>query len=94
MEKQILELIEEEVVRRVGLRMTAALDVIAKTYDIPIERLVKDTAGIECNFCRGILKSRKRCLKQPQTNGFCKFHQSQVPAPQPVTGERVPAPWE
>ena len=94
MEKQILELIEEEVVRRVGLRMTAALDVIARTYDIPIERLVKDTVGLECNFCCGILKSRKRCLKQPQPNGFCKFHQNQVPAPQAPTLERVPAPWE
>lgn len=95
MESQILELIEEEVTRRVNLRMTGALDVIAKTYDIPIERLVKDTSGIECNFCKGILKSRKRCLKQPQPNGYCKFHQSQVPQPPaPVASERVRAPWE
>ena len=94
MEKQIIEIVEEEVNRRVNLRMAVALDVIAKTYDIPIERLVRDTAGLECNFFRGILKSRKRCLKQPQPNGYCKFHQSQVPPPPPVAPPpRVAAPW-
>lgn len=94
MEQQILELIEDEVTRRVGLRMSLALDVIAKNYDLPIEQLLKDTAGLENAFCRGILKSRKRCLKSPQDNGFCKFHQCQVPPPQNKTVERVKAPWE
>ena len=94
MEQQILQLIEEEVSRRVGLRISAMLDFIAKSYQLPIEQLVKDTSGIECVFCKGILKSKKRCLKQPLDNGYCGFHQSQVPKPQPKLVERVKAPWE
>jgi hypothetical protein len=94
MEQQILQLIEEEVSRRVGLRISAMLDFIAKTYQLPIEQLVKDTSGIECVFCKGILKSKKRCLKKPLDNGYCGFHQSQVPKPQPKLVERVKAPWE
>jgi hypothetical protein len=94
MEQQIVQLIEEEVARRVGLRISAVLDFIAKTYQLPIEQLVKDTSAIECVFCKGILKSKKRCLKQPLENGYCGFHQSQVPKPPPKALERVKAPWE
>jgi hypothetical protein len=79
MEHQILELIEEEVNRRVALRVSKSLEVISKTYDIPLEQLLRDTAGVEVRFCQGALKSKKRCLKEPQENGYCKFHQSQVP---------------
>lgn len=94
MEQQILQLIEEEVSRRVGLRMSVVLNFVAKTYQLPMEQLIKDTATIECTFCKGILKSKKRCLKQPLDNGYCGFHQSQVPKPQPRLVERVKAPWE
>lgn len=94
MEQQILQLIEEEVSRRVGLRISAMLEFISKTYQLPIEQLIKDTSSIECVFCKGILKSKKRCLKQPLDNGYCGFHQSQVPKPQPKLVERVKAPWE
>ena len=79
MEKQILDLIEEEVARRVQLQLTNNLAVISRLYEIPIERLVKDTAGLECTFCKGILKSKKRCLKEPRSNGYCGFHQKQAP---------------
>ena len=94
MEQQILQLIEEEVSRRVGLRISETLKVISKAYDLPIDQLVKDTAGIKCSFCKGILKSKKRCLKEPKENGYCGFHQSQVPPPPPKLMERVKAPWE
>jgi hypothetical protein len=94
MEQQIIQLIEEEVSRRVGVRMSDALKIISKIYELPIEQLIKDTAGIECTFCKGVLKSKKRCLKQPKDNGYCGFHQSQVPAPPPKLVERVKAPWE
>jgi hypothetical protein len=94
MEQQILQLIEDEVSLRVGLRISEALKIISKIYELPIEQLVKDTAGIECSFCKGILASKKRCLKQPKENGYCGFHQSQVPDPQPKLGQRVKAPWE
>ena len=46
MEQQILQLIEEEVSRRVGLQISETLKVISKAYDLPIEQLVNDTAGI------------------------------------------------
>jgi hypothetical protein len=94
MEQQILQLIEEEVSRRVGLQISETLKVISKAYDLPIDQLVKDTAGIKCSFCKGILKSKKRCLKEPKENGYCGFHQSQVPPPPPKQVERVKAPWE
>lgn len=94
MEQQIIQLIEDEVVRRVGLRISAMLELIAKTYQLPIDQLVKDTATIECTFCKGILKSKKRCLKKPMDNGYCGFHQCQVPKPPPRQIERVKAPWE
>lgn len=94
MEQQILQLIEEEVSRRVGLKISRVLQIISRTYELPIEQLIKDTAGIECAFCKGILASKKRCLKQPKENGYCGFHQSQVPVLPPKLGQRVKAPWE
>lgn len=94
MENQIIELIEEEVTRRVNLRTTALVETIAKLYDLPAEKLVKDVSGLETHFCRGVLKSKKRCLKHPKENGYCGFHQNQVPpvVAKPVT--RVEAPWQ
>lgn len=89
MERQITELIEEEVNRRVALRVGKSLEVISKLYDIPLSRLVQDTADIEVRFCQGLLKSKKRCLKEPQHNGYCLFHQKQVPV---VKAHTVPNP--
>ncbi len=94
MEKLILDAIEEEVTRRVNLRLVSALENVSKTYDIPVEQLMKDSAKVECNFCKGLLKSKKRCMKQPKENGYCGFHQSQVPPPVIKPIERVKAPWE
>jgi len=94
MEQQILEIIEEEVCRRVNLALVKQAEAFSKIYDIPIERLMKDSSKIECTFCKGILKSKKRCMKQPKENGYCGFHQSQVPPPVMRTVERVKAPWE
>lgn len=94
MEQQILEIIEEEVSRRVSLKIQETLQVVATTYDLPLDRLIKDTAGLETKFCKGVLKSKQRCLKNPKCNGYCGFHQSQVPAPTPKPLERVQAPWE
>jgi hypothetical protein len=85
MEKQINDMIEEEVNRRVALRLRKSLEVIAKLYTIPLARLVEDTADVECRFCKGQLKSKARCLKEPKANGYCNFHQKQ--APQMPVGE-------
>jgi Family of unknown function (DUF5763) len=94
MERQILDLIEEEVSRRVSLVMVQQFEQMSRLYDIPMERLMKDSAKIECTFCKGVLKNKKRCMKQPKENGYCGFHQSQVPPPPVKVIERVKAPWE
>lgn len=95
MEEQILQLIEEEVNRRVALRVNKSLEVISKMYEIPLEQLTRDVSGIEVRFCQGTLKSKKRCLKEPQENGYCKFHQSQVPVlkTHTVATSNVPVCW-
>lgn len=96
MEQQILQLIEEEVTRRTNLRCRALLEVVSHLYEIPIERLIKDTASVEGNFCKGILKSKQRCLKTPKENGYCGFHQCQAPREKPKTPlqDEEKAPWE
>ena len=95
-QQQILQDIEDEVVRRVNLRSRAILEEVSRLYEIPIERLIKDTVRVEDNFCKGILKSKQRCLKKPQENGYCKFHRRQCPgykSPEKVEDE-APAPWD
>jgi hypothetical protein len=74
MEQQILALIQEEVRRRVQIQVGASLERIASLYDIPMERLVKDTASLDLTGCRGVLATGARCLKTPGEGGFCKFH--------------------
>ena len=91
MERQILDLIEDEVCRRTQLKMNEILSEISRLYEIPLERLIKDTAGFEPKFCKGILKTGQRCLKKPKENGFCKFH-SKKGLPEPVADDGVS--WE
>ena len=96
-QQQILQSIEDEVARRVNLRSRAVLEEVSRLYEIPIERLIKDTVQVEGNFCKGILKSKQRCLKKPKENGYCGFHQCQAPHykadPPPEKKEEAP-PWE
>lgn len=80
MEKQITDMIEEEVNRRVAIRLNKSFAVISKLYNISLDRLIEDTADVECRFCKGQLKSKARCLKEPKANGYCNFHQKQVPS--------------
>lgn len=95
MEQHILQLIEEEVNRRAATYVFASLKIISKIYDLPISQLVKDTAGVKCSFCKGILQSKKPCLKSPKENGYCGFHQKQAPPPPPPKpANRIKAPWE
>jgi len=96
LEGEVLRLIEEEVSRRTQLKIIETLALVSKLYEIPLERLVKDTAGLECTFCKGILKSKQRCLKKPKENGYCGFHQCQCPGHKipEKKEEEVPAPWD
>jgi len=85
MEQQITKLIEDEVQRRVAMGWTARLEIISKLYDIPLDQLVRDTAQCQEKYCKGVLKCGRCCTKVPQSNGYCGFHQNQVPA-QKVVG--------
>ena len=97
-QQQILQNIEDEVTRRVNLRSRAVLEEVSRLYEIPIERLIKDTVRVEDNFCKGILRSKQRCLKKPKENGYCGFHQCQCPEYKPPVTEKkeeeAPAPWD
>jgi hypothetical protein len=96
-QQQILQSIEDEVARRVNLRSRAVLEEVSRLYEIPIERLIKDTVRVEGNFCKGINKAKQRCLKKPQENGYCGFHQKQCPhykPPEKKEEEEVAAPWD
>lgn len=79
MEKKILELIESEISNRFHLALMEKLEIISRLYDIPIDRLIKDTRDATGNFCKGINKSHQRCLKKPLENGYCGFHKKQAP---------------
>ena len=93
-QQQILQTIEDEVERRVNLKSRAVLEEVSRLYEIPIERLIKDTVRVEGNCCKGILKSKHRCLKKPQENGYCKFHQKQCPGYKPPEKVEEAAPWD
>ena len=96
MEKKILEIIESEVSSRIEITLMRKLEKISNLYDIPIERLIKDTNDTTGNFCKGINKAHQRCLKKPLDNGYCGFHKSQAPCqPVPQKNEKVEtAPWD
>lgn len=79
MEQQIAQMIENEVQRRVAMEWTARLQIISNLYDIPIEQLARDTAQCQQKYCKGVLKTGRCCTKIPQPNGYCGFHQNQVP---------------
>jgi len=94
MDRVIAKLINEEAILIAEADVAAKLEVISRVFDLPMAVLVKYTAGTKGNFCRGMNKGFCRCYKKPRANGFCGFHQDQVPAPMPVEGVRVKAPWE
>jgi hypothetical protein len=96
MEQKITELIETEVRRRTQLTVATYLEVISTLYDIPPQRLIRDTVHLDVSTCKGINKEARRCLKTPLSNGYCKFHMRQAPgqeehSPMPPL---TPAPWE
>jgi hypothetical protein len=97
-QQQILQNIEDEVTRRVSIRSRAILEEVSRLYEIPVERLIKDTVSVEGNFCCGILKSKQRCLKKPKENGYCGFHQRQAPNHKPEISheeeQKEVAPWD
>ena len=93
-ETQILEHVETEVTLRMSLRTNALAEKLSKIYGIPVESLIQNMSEVEDHFCKGLKGDKTRCLKKPKDNGYCGFHQKQVPCEKPARHERVPCPWE
>lgn len=94
MEQRITEFISSEIKALAQLETRDSLAIVSRLYDIPLERLVKDTMRVNPAACKGILKTKERCLKKPRENGYCGFHQKQAPGYTPPEKEHPSAPWE
>ena len=92
--KQILDFIDTEVDTIVNLRVNAMAEILSKVYGLPVDSLIQHMTEIEVCFCKGIKGDKSRCLKKPKSNGYCGFHQKQIPPPAPIRHARVPLPWE
>jgi hypothetical protein len=74
--------IENEIERRTRERITNILEKISLTYDIRLERLLKDMSqerGPAGNGCHGLTKTGKRCSRAGKFEGYCAIHVSQKP---------------
>lgn len=81
MEKQIMTVIEAEVDRRVNSKLNEILKFMACKYDLNIERLMRDIAGIDANQtqCLGLIGKGSRCTRHARHHGYCNIHQGQAP---------------
>ena len=80
--KLVEDAIEAEIERRVQERLTEVLEKISQTYDIRLERLMKDiqsVQGTKSSTCCGLTKAKKRCSRPGKIDGYCKTHVSQKP---------------
>jgi hypothetical protein len=98
MESRILEMINEEVERRLSEKIGKVLEYVSKTYDVSIKQLMKDAAQIqsESELCMGLTAKNKRCGNKAckkSKNGYCSKHQKQktlvVRTSTPVSTENV-----
>lgn len=74
--------IENEIERRIQERITHILEKISVTYDIRLERLLKDMSqqiGPNSTGCHGLTKTGKRCSRAGKFEGYCAIHKSQKP---------------
>ena len=85
MEQQILNLIQEEVERRVTDRLGKVIDKISQTYDISIRQLLRDVETLEksvpvSRICLGVNKKKQRCQRPCKDgNSYCHLHLDQKP---------------
>jgi len=94
LEQKVLGQIEVEVNLRINARINAIANHLSKIYGISAEIFIHNINQVEGDFCKGLKKDKSKCLKQPRENGYCGFHQKQVPHPKPKEHARVPCPWE
>lgn len=84
MESRIMQVMEEEVERRVAEKLKSILEHISKTYDVSIKQLLKDASTVQSNntMCCGVTAKGKACIRRAckkSNNGFCHSHQDQKP---------------
>jgi hypothetical protein len=82
MERQILEILENEVNRRVSDRLSNVVHHISRTYRLSYERIMKEVAGLEgtqTDQCLGLVGKGTRCTRHARVDGYCKMHQDQKP---------------
>jgi hypothetical protein len=78
--------IEQEIDRRVHEKMEKVLKMVASSYKINFDRLLKDVASMKTdendtpsNICCGILKSGGKCKSKSKNGSYCKRHEDQKP---------------
>jgi hypothetical protein len=86
---RVVAVIEEEVDNRVNEKLTHILSHISKTYDIKLDRLLKDVAEVnhDTKRCMGVKHDGSRCTRFARISGYCNMHKDQRPkdpAPSPV----------
>lgn len=77
-----MTVIEAEVERRVNSKLNEILKFMAGKYDLSIERLMRDVAGIDAENqtqCLGLIGKGTRCTRHARHHGYCNIHQSQAP---------------
>jgi hypothetical protein len=82
MERQILEVLENEVNRRVSERLSNVVHHISRTYRLSYDRIMKEVAGLEgtkTDQCLGLVGKGTRCTRHARIDGYCKTHQDQKP---------------
>ena len=98
MEARILDMINEEVERRLSEKIGKVLEYVSKTYDVNIKQLMKDAAAIQTDseLCMGLTAKNKRCGNKAckkSKNGYCSKHQKQkttsVKTSTPVCTENI-----
>jgi Family of unknown function (DUF5763) len=81
MEAKITALINEEVNSRVNDQLTTIISHISKTYNINVDRLLKDVSEVKTDTtrCLGVKTDGSRCTRFARINGYCNMHKVQCP---------------
>ena len=82
MDQRILQILEEEVEKRVNERLAQVIEKISQTYDISLRQLMRDVAVIEdqpSTVCRGLTAKGKQCRHIAKKDGYCYQHVRQKP---------------
>lgn len=100
--EEINKLIEQEIERQVQSKLNKFIEVVSKTYGIPMNVLLRDMKGMSeekspvCQQCMGSTAAGKRCKFFATANGYCKKHHNQYKPPRviaaitPIKQERSP----